>query len=179
MGKRISKVYTRTGDNGTTGMADGSRVAKNSPRMQAIGSIDELNAAIGVLRAEELPEQAEVCLRQIQNELFAFGGELSMPEFKSITQECVQWLEQEIDKMNAKLPALEEFILPAGDRAVSVCHQARTVCRRAERELVALREGQQVRTELMRYINRLSDYLFVLARYIAHENGCDEVYWQK
>ena len=177
MGKRISKVYTRTGDDGTTGMADGSRLRKNAPVMVAIGDVDELNAAIGMLRAEESTSSLDDGLEKVQNVLFELGGELSMPEYQTIGETHVLWLETEIDRMNGVLPTLEEFILPAGSRTVALCHQARTVARRAERSIVSVEPP--LRADVLRYINRLSDYLFVLARYIAHIQGIDEVYWQQ
>ena len=177
MGSRISKVYTRTGDDGTTGMADGSRARKNVPVMVAIGDVDELNAVIGVLRAEGLVQGIDDNLQKIQNELFELGGELSMPQYRVIQGDHVGWLEQDIDRMNTMLQPLDEFILPAGSRAVALCHQARTVARRAERSMVSMEPVP--RAELLRYINRLSDYLFVLARYVADTQGIDEVYWQR
>lgn len=179
MGNRITKVYTRTGDDGTTGMADGSRQSKASPVMLAIGDVDELNACIGVLRAESLPEDVDAVLLATQNNLFACGGELSMPEFQVIADAHVLAIEQEIDRLNESLQPLKEFILPAGSRTVALCHQARTVCRRAERSIVTLNQQESVRPALMQYINRLSDYLFVVARTLANQEGLSEVYWQQ
>jgi cob(I)alamin adenosyltransferase len=176
MGSRITKVYTRTGDDGTTGMADGSRVAKSSPLVAAIGDIDELNAVIGLLRSENLEADIDRGLLQVQQELFAFGGELSMPAFQQLSETGVERIERGIDRFNATLPPLKEFILPAGNRAVALCHLARVVCRRAERALSGL--DPRPRAVLLSYINRLSDYLFVLARAVASQQGIEEVYWQ-
>ena len=176
MGNRITRVYTRTGDDGTTGMADGSRVSKDSALVTAIGDVDELNVALGLLRSEQLDRDLDEPLERIQHELFAYGGELSMPEFQKLNDEHVQWLEVEIDRLNEVLPPLKEFILPAGSRAVVFCHQARVVCRRAERAVSGLKP--RPRAVLMRYINRLSDYFFVLARVIARREGNPEVYWR-
>lgn len=177
MGNRISKVYTRTGDDGTTAMADGSRQPKHSPVMQAIGDVDELNAVIGLLRAEDLPDSIDIQLKLIQNDLFSMGGELSMPEFQLIDDGYIARLENDLDVMNEDLTPLKDFILPAGNRKVAVCHLARTVCRRAERSLVEYQQEFSVRDKLLSYINRLSDYLFVLARYLARQSGCEEDYW--
>lgn len=177
MGNRISKVYTRTGDDGTTGTADGGRVSKDSVLMQAIGDIDELNSSIGVLRAESLPGFMDESLKQIQHELFNLGGELAMPEFQSIKHEDVQRLESELDQWNAKLEPLKDFILPAGNRQVALSHLARTVCRRAERSLVTLSSVHEMRTEMMQYVNRLSDYLFVAARLLADDADLEEIMW--
>lgn len=176
MGNRITRVYTRTGDDGTTGMADGSRVAKNSPLMAAIGDIDELNAVLGMLRSANQDRDIDVQLHVIQNELFSFGGELSMPEFQKLGKEQVRRIEAELDDLNECLPPLKEFILPAGSQQVALCHQARVVCRRAERSVCSL--NPLPREELLSYINRVSDYLFVLARTLASRQGIDEVYWQ-
>ena len=179
MGNRITKVYTRSGDDGSTGKADGTRVAKNSALITAIGEVDELNATIGLLRAEALSTEIEQQLSTVQNDLFAIGGELAMPEFQAIGQTHIENLEAQIDQHNAILEPLKEFILPAGSRAVAQCHMARTICRRAERSLVSLKEQQAVRNELLQYLNRLSDALFVMARAIGKADGVDEVYWGK
>jgi len=176
MGNRLSKIYTRTGDDGTTGMADGSRVEKDAQLVHAIGEVDELNSFLAVL-ASEAPDDFVESIRQIQNELFNVGGELAMSK-AIIKQENVDWLEQSLDKLNQPLPALKEFILPGGGLAASHCHVARSVCRRVERSLVSLNKQQSVNVFLMSYINRLSDYLFVLARAISKAAGEDEVYWQ-
>ena len=179
MGNRISKVYTRTGDDGTTGMADGSRVKKSSVVIAAIGEVDELNAVIGVLRAEDLPPAYDATLLKIQNDLFTIGGELSMPAYQVVTGQHITIMEQQIDQWNEDLVPLKEFILPAGNRVVALCHQARTVCRRAERSLVTLNEAGAIRIVLIQYLNRLSDYLFVAARSLAHKEGVSEVFWTK
>lgn len=179
MGNRITKVYTRTGDDGSTGKADGSRVAKNSSLITAMGEVDELNAAIGLLRAEELPMEIDQVLLAIQNDLFSVGGELAMPEFQVIDKTYIARLEAQIDQYNETLEPLKEFILPAGNRAMAQCHMARTICRRAERSIVSLKEHEPVRDELLQYLNRLSDALFVLARAIGKVDGVDKVVWQK
>lgn len=179
MGKRITKVYTRTGDDGTTGMADGSRIEKDAPVMQAIGDVDELNACIGVLRAEALPDFIDKGLEQIQHDLFAVGGELAMPEYQTVSVTHVEKLETQIDQWNEQLKPLEEFILPMGNRSVTLCHQARTVCRRAERSLVAFDREHSLRSEVRQYINRLSDYLFVAARILADDKELDEIFWEQ
>jgi len=179
MGNRISKVYTRTGDDGSTGIADGSRVSKDSALISAIGEVDELNAVIGVLRAENLPQAYDAALLKIQNELFTLGGELAMPAYQVIGGKHINHLEQQLDEWNAELEPLKEFILPAGKRAVALCHQARTVCRRAERSLITLDRESTIRGELIQYLNRLSDHLFVASRSLAHHDGISEVYWGK
>lgn len=179
MAKRITKVYTRTGDDGTTAMADGSRVDKDSAVIRAIGDADELNAILGLLRAEALSTSMDQALLGIQNDLFAIGGELAMPEFQAISAEHIAQMEQQIDHWNGQLEPLEEFILPAGNRMVALCHHARTVCRRAERSLISLHHEAPLRPEVMHYLNRLSDYLFVAARIVAAETGAEEVYWQR
>jgi cob(I)alamin adenosyltransferase len=179
MGNRLSKIYTRTGDAGTTGLGDGSRVAKDSPRIQAIGAVDELNSAIGVLLAESVPDAVARCLHDIQHDLFDLGGELSIPGHTSIGEAHVARLEAELDGHNATLPPLKEFILPGGTRAAALCHVARTVCRRAERSVVALAGVEQLSPALQRYLNRLSDLLFVLCRVLNRAAGVEDVYWQK
>ncbi len=179
MGNRISKVYTRTGDDGSTGMADGSRVAKDAPIMDAIGDVDELNAYIGVLRAEDLPGFMDKMLGDIQHELLTLGGELAMPEYQVIAASHVEKLEAQIDIWNGRLKPLKEFILPAGNRPITLCHQARTVCRRAERSLIRCAREQGLRMEIRRYINRLSDFLFVAARMLAKDEGLREISWEQ
>jgi len=167
MGHRLTKIYTRTGDDGTTGLSDGSRVKKNSPRMQAIGAIDETNSVLGVLVAE-LPSQDPLAtmFTTIQHDLFDLGGELSIPGAAMIDASRVGWLEEQTD-------------LPGGNRAAAFCHLARTICRRAERELVGLAENEAVNDEGRRFLNRLSDLLFVAARTIARRDGGQEVLWQQ
>ena len=179
MGNRLTKIYTRTGDAGTTGLADGSRVAKDSPRIEAIGAVDELNSALGVLLAESLPDAARACLDGVQNDLFDLGGELSVPGHAIVSMAHVTRLERELDRLNAGLPALKEFILPAGSRAAALAHLARAVCRRAERRVVTLSRKQKTGPAIPAYLNRLSDLLFVLARVLNHHAGQPEVLWQQ
>ena len=176
MANRLTKIYTRTGDDGTTGMADGSRVAKDDLLVQAIGEVDELNSQLAVL-ACHAPEVFTVAIRAIQNELFNVGAELTLRQ-DMIKQESVVTLEQELDELNRSLTPLKEFILPGGGLAASHCHVARAVCRRVERTLVSLDKSASLNNDLMAYINRLSDYLFVLARAISKQEGREEVYWQ-
>ena len=179
MGHRLTKIYTRTGDAGTTGLGDGSRVSKNSLRIEAIGAVDELNSAIGVLLAETLAETVRRCLLDVQHDLFDLGGELSIPGYTSIGDSHVTRLEGVLDRFNANLPALKEFILPGGSRAAALCHVARTVCRRAERRVVALAAAEPLSPPMQRYLNRLSDLLFVLCRVLNRDAGVTDVYWQK
>jgi cob(I)alamin adenosyltransferase len=179
MGKRLTKIYTRTGDAGTTGLADGSRVSKAAPRMAAIGTVDELNSSLGVLLCEELPAAARDCLTGVQHDLFDLGGELSVPGHTIMTATHSKRLEDALDAFNATLPALKDFILPGGSRAASLAHVARTVCRRAERALVALTASEPLAPPLLQYLNRLSDLLFVLARVLNRHAGGDDVYWQQ
>jgi cob(I)alamin adenosyltransferase len=178
MGHRLSKIYTRTGDAGTTGLGDGERVAKDHPRVEAYGTVDELNSAIGVVLAGDLPDGIARCLTGIQHDLFDVGGELCMPSYRAVTPARIDELEQTLDTLNADLPALKEFILPGGGRAAAACHLARTICRRAERRVWTLAREEDVNEALPRYLNRLSDLLFVVARVLArHENG-SEVLWR-
>ncbi len=179
MGNRLSKIYTRTGDAGTTGLGDGSRVTKDSPRIQAIGAVDELNSVLGVLMAEVIPESVRVCLHDVQHDLFDLGGELSIPGHRSLGPEHVTRLEQDLDRYNGSLHPLKEFILPGGSRAASLCHVARTTCRRAERNVVSLAGSEPLSPVLQRYLNRLSDLLFVLCRVLNREAGVEDVYWKK
>ncbi len=180
MGKRLTRIYTRTGDAGTTGLTGGQRVAKDSPRVEAMGTVDELNSHLGLLLAEALPADVAGVLRAVQNDLFDLGGELSWPGHALLDAARVAALEQSLDALNARLPPLEEFILPGGGRAAAQCHVARSVCRRAERRLVALAgDGAEgVSATALAYLNRLSDWLFVAARILAREAGQGEVYWQ-
>ncbi|MDQ2070588.1 cob(I)yrinic acid a,c-diamide adenosyltransferase [Natronospira bacteriovora] len=179
MGKRLSKIYTRTGDKGTTGLGDGSRVDKDDARVSAYGTTDELNAVVGMVLAEDLPEDIRHCLMRVQHDLFDLGGELCMPGWTVISADYTERLEQSLDGFNAGLPALEDFILPSGGRATAACHLARTVCRRAERVVWTLSKQEAINPEVARYLNRLSDLLFVLARVIVrHEQG-EEVIWKK
>ena len=176
MGNRITRVYTRTGDDGTTATADGERISKHAPLVTAIGEVDELNAIVGLLRAEQPEPDLDERLELVQHDLFSYGGELSMPEYQQLDKAHVRALEDEIDRLNEMLPPLKEFILPVGSRQVALCHQARVVCRRAERSVSGL--SPHPRSILMHYINRLSDYFFVLAREIARRQGYPEVYWR-
>jgi cob(I)alamin adenosyltransferase len=180
MGNRLSKIYTRTGDDGTTGLGDGSRVAKESLRVEAYGTVDEANSAIGVvLAAAALPPGVHECLTEVQHDLFDLGGELCIPGHRAITAAHTERLETALDGFNEHLPPLKEFILPGGGPAAAACHVARTVCRRAERRCWSLARIEDVAPEVMKYLNRLSDLLFVLARVLArHENGA-EVIWRR
>jgi cob(I)alamin adenosyltransferase len=178
MGNRLSKIYTRTGDDGTTGLGDGSRVAKDSLRVEAYGALDELNSAVGVLLAvPDQPESVIACLTDIQHELFDMGGELCIPGHSVITSAHVARLEKALDGFNDALPPLKEFILPGGGPAAAACHLARAIARRAERRVWTLAKAEQVSPEVAKYLNRLSDLLFVLARVLArHQHGV-EVLW--
>lgn len=177
MGNRLSKIYTRTGDAGTTGLGDGTRVAKDSARVAAYGTVDEANSVIGVVLACEIPEDVRDVLVAVQHQLFDLGGELCIPGHASIQDADVTRLEQVLDRFNADLPPLKDFILPGGGMAAAQCHVARTVCRRAEREVVTLSHHDAVRPEAIRYLNRLSDLLFVLCRVLARASGQGEVLW--
>lgn len=181
MGHRLSKIYTRTGDDGSTGLGDGSRIAKDNIRVESFGEVDELNAHIGLLRAElESDHGSQAILSEIQHDLFDLGGELCIPGYRLLKADCVDSLESEIDRLNESLPMLKEFILPGGSRAASLAHIARTVCRRAERRVHTLSQQQDNVGPLpLQYLNRLSDYLFVLARTLAHENDGREVLWNR
>lgn len=180
MGHRLSKIYTRTGDDGTTGLGDGSRVRKDSFRVEAYGTVDELNSVIGLLRAE-LPagHTLQYLLGIIQHELFDLGGELCIPGYVLIKEEAIGRLEAGIDSLNEDLPPLKDFILPGGSKAAAVAHLARTVCRRAERRVFSLGQEESLSPHGLTYLNRLSDYLFVTARVLARENGGKEVLWQR
>jgi len=178
VGNRLSKIYTRTGDDGTTGLGDGSRVAKDSPRVTSYGTVDELNSTIGVVLAQDIPAAVRETLMQVQHDLFDLGGELCIPGMAMIHAADIARLETTLDDFNADLPMLKEFILPGGGAAAAHCHVARTVCRRAEREVVALGRIEPVRAEAVGYLNRLSDLLFVLARVLARASNHGEVLWQ-
>lgn len=178
MGNRLSKIYTRTGDDGSTGLGDGSRVGKDSVRVGAYGTVDEANSAIGLVLACELPDDVRELLTAIQHQLFDLGGELCIPGHAAIHAADVERLETHLDRWNATLPPLKEFILPGGGEAAARCHVARTVVRRAERDTVALSRVEMVRPEAVRYLNRLSDLLFVLARVLARAGGHEEVTWR-
>lgn len=177
MGHRLSKIYTRTGDDGTTGLGDGSRVGKDSARVAAYGTVDEANSAIGLVLAGEIPDAVGELLVRVQHQLFDLGGELCIPGHAAIQDADVAGLEQALDRFNAELPPLKDFILPGGGPAAAQCHLARTVCRRAEREVVALARQEDVRPQAVAYLNRLSDLLFVLARVLARHAGHGEVLW--
>ncbi|MEZ0469408.1 cob(I)yrinic acid a,c-diamide adenosyltransferase [Luteimonas salinilitoris] len=177
MGHRLSKIYTRTGDDGTTGLGDGSRVPKDSARVAAYGTVDEANSAIGLVLACPLPDDVRALLTTVQHQLFDLGGELCIPGHAAIEDADVERLEQQLDHHNEALPALKDFILPGGGEAGARCHLARTVVRRAEREAVTLSRHDAVRPQAIRYLNRLSDLLFVLARVLARADGHGEVLW--
>jgi cob(I)alamin adenosyltransferase len=181
MGHRLSKIYTRTGDKGTTGLSNGSRVAKDSLRVHAMGDIDELNCTIGLILICELNNETKNILIDIQHKLFNIGGELSLPGHTLIDENHVTWLETQLDKLNKDIEPLKDFILPGGSQASAFCHLARSVCRRAERSLIALKNerssNESLSTPLVKYINRLSDFLFVLARYINKQECQPDVLW--
>jgi len=179
MGHRLSKIVTRTGDAGTTGLGDGTRVAKDSPRIEAIGAVDELNSVLGLLLTEELPSAITQCVTAVQHDLFDLGGELSIPGFATITEGHIARVEGAVDTFNANLAPLKEFILPGGSRAAALAHVARTVCRRAERSLVKAAATESVSTNSRIYLNRLSDLLFILARAANRAAGTPDVLWQK
>ncbi|HED40083.1 MAG TPA: cob(I)yrinic acid a,c-diamide adenosyltransferase [Chromatiales bacterium] len=180
MGHRLSKIATRTGDNGTTGLADGSRINKDDPRIVAMGDIDELNSSIGLILIHPLPNEISTLLNEIQHRMFDLGGELSMPGKGFITEESVTKLEHALASLNAALPPLKEFILPGGTPAAAHCHMARTICRRAERSVITLvrQTGLSEHTHAVAYLNRLSDLLFVIARTLAREIETDEPLWK-
>lgn len=180
MGHRLSKIYTRTGDDGTTGLADGSRVPKWDRRVEAFGTVDETNAAIGSILAEpDLGSALRETLERVQHELFEVGAELSLPEYRAVEAKHVAQIEADLDALNEDLPPLEEFVLPGGNRAAAAAHVARTVCRRAEREAWKLAAQGDLNEALLRYLNRLSDYLFVAARTLARRGGGSEILWKR
>ncbi|WP_375172398.1 cob(I)yrinic acid a,c-diamide adenosyltransferase [Marinobacter sp.] len=180
MGNRLSKIYTRTGDDGSTGLADGNRIAKNAQRVDAMGTADELNCHIGLLIEALAPDDALIePLRRIQHHLFDLGGEFAIPGSKVIGEEHIGWLEQTLDQYNDGLPPLKNFILPGGTPAAAQCHLARAVCRRAERIVVALGHEDSINAAARQYLNRLSDLLFVLARVLARRNGGEEILWEQ
>jgi len=182
MGNRLTQIATRTGDNGTTGLGDNTRVSKNSLRVHAMGDVDELNSHIGLLLCDDMPESVRILLGSIQHELFNLGGELSIPGFELLKPEAVQALDDALAEHNAALPKLQEFILPAGTRAASQAHVCRTVARRAERAVVALGNEEALKDTPRQYLNRLSDLMFVLARVLNRHrtDGTvgDDVYWK-
>jgi cob(I)alamin adenosyltransferase len=178
MGHRLSRIYTRTGDDGSTGLGDGRRVAKDDPRVEAIGAVDELNSALGLLATEVLPPDIRPTIADIQHELFDLGGELSIPGRVALQESQVERLENQLDHLNEPLSPLKEFILPGGCRAAAMTHLARAVCRRAERRVIALARTETVNPVAIRYLNRLSDFLFVLARALNRAAGQPDVLWQ-
>lgn len=180
MGNRLSKIYTRTGDDGSTGLGDGSRTSKDSARVEAYGTVDEANSAIGVVLAtESIPGNIRSLLTEVQHDLFDLGGELCIPGHSAVTQEFVERIEGDLDALNANLPRLKEFILPGGGNGAAACHVARTVVRRAERRTQTLAATEVVRPEVIRYLNRLSDLLFVVARVLARQDSGEEVLWDR
>jgi len=180
MGNRLSRIVTRTGDDGSTGLGDGTRVRKDTARIEAMGSVDELNCTLGVLLSNELhDEPASACLTEVQHDLFDLGGELSIPGHVAVTDAHVLRLDAAVERFNADLSPLKEFILPGGTRAASLAHIARTVCRRAERALVRLAQTELVSDPARKYLNRLSDLLFVIARVQNREARLGDVLWRK
>jgi len=180
MGHRLSKIVTRTGDDGSTGLGDGTRVAKDALRVEAMGSVDELNCALGVLLSAGLSvANVQDCLIEIQHDLFDLGGELAIPGTLLLEPPRVAWLDQQIEHFNAALPPLKEFVLPGGGTAASACHVARAICRRAERRCWALAHSESVGAASLQYLNRLSDLLFVLARVLARAHTGGEPLWRR
>jgi cob(I)alamin adenosyltransferase len=177
MGNRLSKIYTKTGDKGTTGLGDGSRVEKDSLRVEAYGTVDELNSAVGFVLATDLPDLIRACLTRSQHELFDLGGELCMPGFTLVPDSYTEGLEKALDGFNEDLPPLKDFILPGGSEAAARCHLARTIARRAERRVISLSHVETVNAASIRYLNRLSDLLFVISRVLARHDGGSEVLW--
>jgi cob(I)alamin adenosyltransferase len=178
MGNRLTQIATRTGDAGTTGLGDNSRVSKNSLRVHAMGEVDELNAHIGVLLCEDMPTDVRDILVEVQHQLFNLGGELSIPGFELLKAEAVASLDEALEHHNSQLPKLEEFILPAGTRGASLAHVCRTVARRAERAVVALGNEEAIKETPRQYLNRLSDLMFVISRVLNRINGGHDVYWK-
>lgn len=179
MGHRLSRIYTRTGDDGTTGLGDGTRVGKDNPRVEAMGTVDELNSAVGRVLAHEVPASVRDCLERVQHDLFDLGAELCLPGVTKVEETHIERLERELDAFNADLPPLKEFILPGGAMAAADAHGARTVCRRAERTLVSLGKAEGGGDGGRRYLNRLSDLLFVIARVLNRSVGRPDVMWQQ
>jgi len=178
MGNRLTKIYTKTGDSGSTGLADGSRTDKDSLRIAVIGDVDELNSLLGLLIAIDIDERIKGYLLDIQHVLFDLGGELAIPDTQMVTEANVEYLEKIIDEYNSSLPPLKEFILPGGSVPAAVCHTSRAVCRRAERQLVGLSKEISVNEVSLKFLNRLSDLLFVFARTMVRSEGGEEIYWQ-
>ena len=180
MGHRLSKIYTRTGDDGTTGLGDGSRIDKDSLRVEAYGTVDEANSAIGmVLACEFKHESIRRCLTEVQHDLFELGGELCIPGHSAVRAEFISRLENDLDSFNEDLPPLKDFILPGGGQAAASCHLARTIVRRAERRVASLKREETVRDEVIQYLNRLSDLLFVVARCLSREESGEEIIWDR
>jgi cob(I)alamin adenosyltransferase len=179
MAPRLSKIVTRTGDQGTTGLGDGSRLPKNAPRVEALGDVDELNSALGVLLTEALPAEVRACLVEVQHDLFDLGGEIATPGFTLVTESHLARLDDALEVFNRDLSPLKEFVLPGGSRAASLAHVARSVCRRAERRAVALAAQEGLSSLIQRYLNRLSDLMFVLARVINRGQEVPDVLWQR
>lgn len=178
MGNRLSKIYTRTGDDGTTGLGDGSRINKDSLRVDAMGDVDELNSVISLMMTEAVPDILVETLTQIQHDLFNLGGEICIPGYVILQKERIEDLEEAIDTLNDDLEPLKEFILPGGTKTAAYCHLARTVCRRAERKLIQLHRTEKVTDISLQYLNRLSDLLFVMCRIINKEAGVSDVLWK-
>ena len=178
MAHRLSKITTRTGDRGDTGLGDGSRVSKSSARVHALGELDELNSAIGLVLAEDVPAEMSEALNEVQHDLFDLGGEISIPGHMLLGDAQVERLEAAIERWNAELPALKEFVLPGGTRAAAAAHLARTICRRAERSLVQLNQKEKVSDPALRYLNRLSDLLFIGGRRLNRAAGRKDVQWR-
>lgn len=177
MGNRLSKIYTRTGDDGTTGLGDGSRTTKDSLRVEAFGTVDELNSAIGLVRCFAHMPEIDTYLEQVQHQLFNIGGELCTPGMELLQAKKVDEMENKLDQLNDTLPPLKEFILPGGGAAAAHAHLARTICRRAERRILSLSRESAINEPVMRYLNRLSDLLFVLARVLSRSDAEPEVQW--
>jgi cob(I)alamin adenosyltransferase len=177
MANRLSKIYTRTGDDGTTGLGDGTRVNKDSLRIDALGEVDELNACIGLILTEPLPEKIRETLDAVQHDLFDVGSEICIPGYEMLKLDRVDQLEQILDGLNETLPALKEFILPGGVKAAAYCHLARTVCRRAERAVIKLNRDEPVTLVSLQYLNRLSDLLFVMCRSINQASNIPDILW--
>ena len=179
MGHRLSKIYTRTGDDGSTGLGDGQRTQKDSLRVEAYGTVDELNSVIGMVLASDLDPSIRELLGVVQHRLFDLGGELAVPGYTTLRAQHVEQVEKQLDRYNDALPPLKEFILPGGNAAAAHCHLARTVCRRAERRVLSLSRVETVNSESKKYLNRLSDLLFVVARVLARAEGGQEVFWER
>ena len=179
MANRLTKIYTKTGDDGKTGLGDGTRIEKFNSRIEGLGSIDELNSVIGIIISEDISAKEYEWLEKIQHDLFDIGGELSIPNYTKLTILKVEFLESNIDKMNKELPPLKEFILPGGSKISAYTHLARTICRRVERNLFKLNKSDIVNEVSLKYINRLSDFLFVLARHFNKSKNIDDIFWKK